>query len=553
MKKTMSISFKSSAYRMLKKMPGKLWYLFAEFIDNSISSYLQNRELLEKLNGPNYKLQIELHYDDVDEITITDNAAGIDNKNWKRALEPGDIPEDNKGLNEFGMGMKYSAVWLSNVWELNSRHINDDFERSVKFDYYKVINEGLEDLPYNENYGTKKTHGTSIKLTNLESNKLKPFPKKNIIKHLASIYRNFTREESLFFSKYIQEGKIEIIAFGDLLKFEESNFLCEQWFDDRGKKTLEESPKIEWKYEFDRIVTNPKNNQSLKFSGFIGILDKMAQTKNGFSYFRRGRVVEGSGDEKMYPAKISKAPGSFEYKRLFGEFHFDDVDGSVVESTFNKNSFQDQDFINYCIDSLPNELKWIKFPEQPDKKFSLLKQATNHQARFDQNTAEKTIKKIKKIEEEKLKDKEWQARTKEKEEQITIDSITNVNDDDFNDAKPIPDGYEFDQINNISGTLFKFKLKYWESNNPSADLYTLIPDRKISNNVQKISLNINLKHSLFENNATYRDDTKLFYLICSLIKCLSFSELVARESGTKDGRFFRNSINKSIELFVRQT
>ena len=61
MKKTMSISFKSSAYRMLKKMPGKLWYIFAEFIDNSISSYLQNRELLEKLNGPNYKLQIELH------------------------------------------------------------------------------------------------------------------------------------------------------------------------------------------------------------------------------------------------------------------------------------------------------------------------------------------------------------------------------------------------------------------------------------------------------------------------------------------------------------
>ena len=133
MSKKMSISFKSSAYRMLKKMPGKLWFIFAEFIDNSISSYIQNRELLEKVNGSNYKLKIELDFDEEDEITISDNAAGIDAKNWKRALEPGDIPDDNKGLNEFGMGMKYSAVWLSNMWKLDSKHINDDFERSSFF------------------------------------------------------------------------------------------------------------------------------------------------------------------------------------------------------------------------------------------------------------------------------------------------------------------------------------------------------------------------------------------------------------------------------------
>ena len=450
------------------------------------------------------------------------------------------------------MGMKYSAVWLSNIWELSSKHINDKFERSVKFDYYKVINEELEDLPYSEIYGTKRKHGTSIKLTNLKL-RLTSFQKTNITKHLASIYRNFTREKSSFFSKYIQDGKIEIFAFGNLLKYEESNFLNEQWFDDRGEKTLEESPKIEWKYEFDRVIENPRNKQKLKFSGFIGILDKIAKAKNGFSYFRRGRVVEGSGDEKMYPKKISQEPGSFQYKRLFGEFHFDDVDGNVVESTFNKNSFQDQDFIIYCIESLNNELKLIKFPEQPEKSFSLLKQAAKHQARFNKKNAENSLKEIKKIEEENLKDKEWQARRKEKEEQITIESIKDVNDDDFNNAKPIPDGQEFEQKNHSSGTTYKFKLKYWESNDPSEVLYKLIPDGKISNDFQEVRLNINLKHSLFENNATYRDDTKLFYLICSLIKCISFSELVSKESGTIDGRFFRNAINKNIELFLKQT
>ena len=73
---------------------------------------------MERINGKNFKLRIELSFDDDDEIRITDNAAGIDHKNWVRALQPGDIPEDDSGMNEFGMGMKYSAVWLSNHWTL---------------------------------------------------------------------------------------------------------------------------------------------------------------------------------------------------------------------------------------------------------------------------------------------------------------------------------------------------------------------------------------------------------------------------------------------------
>ena len=136
MDKKISIQFKSTAYRMLKKMPGKLWFIFGEFIDNSISSYLQNSEELERINGKNFKLRIELSFDDDDEIRITDNAAGIDHKNWLRALQPGDIPEDDSGMNEFGMGMKYSAVWLSNHWTLKSKSINDSFQKIVHFDFH---------------------------------------------------------------------------------------------------------------------------------------------------------------------------------------------------------------------------------------------------------------------------------------------------------------------------------------------------------------------------------------------------------------------------------
>ena len=125
-----------------------------------------------------------------------------------------------------------------------------------------------------------------------------------------------------------------------------------QWYKDRHNSvSLRESPEIEWKYEFDKLIRNPKSikKEKIRFSGFIGILPEIKQGNNGFSYFRRGRVVVGSGDEKVFPTKLSTNPSSFKYKRLYGEFHFNDTDEGKVESTFNKNAFQDEDFIPFVL------------------------------------------------------------------------------------------------------------------------------------------------------------------------------------------------------------
>ena len=122
--------------------------------------------------------------------------------------------------------------------------------------------------------------------------------------------------------------------------------------------------------------------EKIRFSGFIGILPEIKQGNNGFSYFRRGRVVVGSGDEKVFPKNYLQIQGSFKYKRLYGEFHFNDTDEGKVESTFNKNAFQDEDFITYCIDSLALILKTVTFDEIPQKKFNLLQQADQAQIKF---------------------------------------------------------------------------------------------------------------------------------------------------------------------------
>ena len=565
-----SIQFKSTAYRMLKKMPGKLWFIFGEFIDNSISSYLQNREELERINGEGFKLRIELSFDDDDEIRITDNAAGIDEKNWLRALQPGDIPDDDSGMNEFGMGMKYSAVWLSNHWTLKSKSINDSFQKIVHFDFHEVVSKGLEDLPYEINKSSSIKHGTQLILTQLETGKLRPFPKVRTQKHITSIYRNFLRQEHPFFSKYKVNSNIEIIAFGERLKYEEPGFLKTQWHKDRHLRLDKiQSPDIEWKYEFDELISNPKSfkKEEIRFSGFIGILPEIKQGNNGFSYFRRGRVVVGSADEKVFPKKLSSNPSSFKYKRLYGEFHFNDTDEGKVESTFNKNAFQDEDFINYCVDSLAFSLRHVAFDEISGLKFNLLQQADQHRSNFDPQAAEKTINRFAEKETIFKKNKERQAEITKQLDTLTKKEIQKSEDElVIKTGSEIPSEVNF--VKNIAEDEleYHFTLNYWNSIDPDELLYTMNPtpiqnfksnpnkEKKYSTSdkFREIIIQVNLKHKLFMLNESFRTETQLFGIIINTIKCMCYSELRARASGAQNVNFLRTAFNKSIDTFLHE-
>jgi hypothetical protein len=59
-KKNAPITFGPAAYSILKNLPGSLVGIFAEFIDNSIASYIKNKIELEKINGHNFKLEIKI-------------------------------------------------------------------------------------------------------------------------------------------------------------------------------------------------------------------------------------------------------------------------------------------------------------------------------------------------------------------------------------------------------------------------------------------------------------------------------------------------------------
>ena len=111
--------------------------------------------------------------------------------------------------------------------------------------------------------------------------------------------------------------------------------------------------------------------------------------------------------------------------------------------------------------------------------------------------------------------------------------------------------------NPTTNTDYHFTLNYWESINVEEPLYAFTKGKVIRKKgtmeeSQDISIKVNLKHNLFISNESFRNDDKLFGMIINTIKCLCYSELVAKEAGSKSVHFLRNTYNEFVDLFIHE-
>ena len=174
---------------ILQAINYRAWYAIAEFVDNSIQSYVDNKSKLKKLHGNNFKLKIAI-YVSKSKIQIIDNAAGINEKDFPRAFRAAARPENRKGLSEFGMGMKTAACWFSPFWIVKTKPLDEKELKIVKFDIKNIVRDEIEELEIKKSPLSLKQHYTEITLTNLIK-----VPHGQTIKrmkdHLSSMYRCF--------------------------------------------------------------------------------------------------------------------------------------------------------------------------------------------------------------------------------------------------------------------------------------------------------------------------------------------------------------------------
>tara|TARA_B100001057_G_scaffold493513_1_gene588074 strand:+ start:2094 stop:3650 length:1557 start_codon:yes stop_codon:yes gene_type:complete len=282
------------------------WHATAEFVDNSIQSYLDNKIKLKRLHS-NYKLKIDIYVSGA-VIEIKDNAGGINEENYERAFQAAMRPKKQTGLSEFGMGMKTAACWFSNLWTVKSKAIGEDFATEAKFDIEKITKDKSERLSYKKSSINKNSHFTIVTLKDLNHNP-RGRSVERIKDHLASMYRAF-----------IEKNEIEIRYNGSLLKYKSFPILKAPSYKDLDDDIINPKKRT-WfkKFDFNFTINGKRHN----IHGYAAIADP-GNKNAGFAVFRRNRLLFGSDDEPWRPLKIIRQEGSSIARRLFGEIHFDD-------------------------------------------------------------------------------------------------------------------------------------------------------------------------------------------------------------------------------------
>lgn len=332
---------------VLQHLNYRPWYATAEFVDNSLQSFLDYREALEHVDGAEFRLQVRIEIDPTDggRISVRDNAAGIHEKDYSRAFRPAAAPLTRGGLSEFGMGMKSAACWFARNWTVRSSAVGEPVERLVAFDIEKIVRDSLEELTVTTTAAPADRHFTEIMLFNL--NRLPQGRTLGKMKeHLASIYRTFLRE-----------GTLELSFDGERLAYPEPAILRAPFYKDEvGEPVL-------WRKEisFDFGL-------GLRAHGFAALRETASTARAGFALFRRKRLIQGSADEGYRPEAIFGKSNSYRYQRLFGELQ---LEGFEVSHT--KDGFRWDENEEVFLDCLRDELNRPPFP--------LLDQAEGHRVR----------------------------------------------------------------------------------------------------------------------------------------------------------------------------
>lgn len=299
--KKLNIRPDTGVYGTYKRISYEPWTALAEFVDNSTQSFYDHKD--ELFNTKYYKgLEVEIVYTEDpsigDEIVITDNAYGMDYRDFQRAIILDRPPANTKGRNEFGMGLKAAACWFGNLWSVESTCLGSNTKYKATIDIDSLVKYKKEEIDVEEEIVNPKEHYTVITIQRLNK-KIKGKRIENKIHELlSSIYRADFRT-----------GQIKVFYNGNLLEYEE----VEPYIDANG---------VKWSKDVD--FTIPYRDTELTVKGFVAIRIPGSTRNAGFTLMRRGRVIVGGPDKNYRPYEVFGPTNLYTYQRMYGELEMDD-------------------------------------------------------------------------------------------------------------------------------------------------------------------------------------------------------------------------------------
>lgn len=500
------ITIGANMYGRISDLPNTPSHVLAEFVDNALQSSRDKKEQLLALDV-NYRLRVDIDFEwdentnQATVITVTDNAGGIDADNYTKAFKLANTPDNNEGLNEFGMGLKTAALWLGNEWNVKTSAFGETVSRSITFDLNKVLADSLTKLVVKAEETEATEHYTTIRIAS-------PTPKSPTKKALDKI----RTELSSIYRKSLRQNEADIYVDGVKLTFEESEILTAPSVKDP------KGPAIYWRKDIDFKFGK------YRATGFIGILKDINSTKNGFVLLRRGRVVYGAEtDGRYFPKSLSGSTGTFRYKRIFGEL---ELEGFAV--SFNKNDLQDKENLEALMEMLRGEIH--------TKEFDLYNQAEDY--RLDERQ-KKVNKLVKSHNNDKKKNEKIEVVTKPQPVTTTTTYTPDTTSQlsivsEPNADTPLVMGH-FDDTYNINGKDYKLRVEMVDKGNELVWLDTMQQDENV------VTCKINMNHVFFQH---FQNSEKA---IVAILKTMALAKFMAKEEGNDSTAELFDSFNAYIK------
>lgn len=317
------VSPEMEIYSVLRHLNYEIESALAEFIDNSIQSFIENNTFL---SGP---LNISITIDTINQtITIEDNAAGITREAFQRAIKLGTkIGETHQSdsLSVYGIGMKTAALWFSDQWRVITSAMNTPEELSFAFNLHKIHASGSAIANVITSPAASELHFTRIVLHNHNRAEDRVHYQERVIPFILETFHRF-----------LEFTNIEFFFDGELLHPTKKKFqldLPEELLYPVISKQSEvvENKLVRWKTDIDLEF----RGHTVK--GFIMLRKVGSYKQPGIRLFRNNRVIEGTTITPNIPANLLGTSNKYGAQRIYGELSLDEFPVDFMKIRFNEN------------------------------------------------------------------------------------------------------------------------------------------------------------------------------------------------------------------------
>jgi hypothetical protein len=291
--RTVDITIETSFYSVLSRVRQKLERVFSEFIDNSLQSFLEHRDLLSKIPDGG-KCIVKIVWD-AKGVTVIDNAFGMNFEDFSRALKL-NTPKaqySENSLGKYGMGLKYAAIYLGSYYTINSTEFGSKEQYTASMDIDNLKKTNASTVLCDVSDAPEEKHGTEIKIERLNE-KFDAKKQRELVKKLGQIY-----------NKFIAKGELAISINGINVEYIEPE--------------LRKDP-ING-HELMAYVSNGTfyfNSKVYEYNGWVGILNKASVDDAGLSLAQNDRVIElNYRNQDLFGKK-----NDFRYQRVVGSISF---------------------------------------------------------------------------------------------------------------------------------------------------------------------------------------------------------------------------------------